>query len=50
MRIPTIPHAIGPIESSSRARRDREADEQEDDGRQQVGEELPDRVDGIRAS
>ena len=31
------------------ARRDREADEQEDDGRQQVGEELPDGVDGVRA-
>ena len=28
-------------------RRDGEPDEQEDDGRQQVGEELPDRVDGV---
>ena len=32
-----------------RSRRDGEADQQEDDGRQQVGEELPDRVDGVRA-
>ena len=44
-----MPQAIGPERIEQLGRRDREADEQEDDRRQQVGDELPDRVDRIRA-
>ena len=41
--------AIGPSRVDQPSRRDGQADEEEHDRRQQVGEELPDRVDRVGA-